>query len=613
MHSVAKLVMHSRTMDRFLSYYSSQVSLPESGYHVDRITRLGCISLRVLPFWAILLAVIPGIMLAGVLFIYHNATSSLIQDEAISTPLYKNSKKWDLCIVAFLVFLCSLFGLPYTCGMLYQSHVHVRALTSKVHEYSDMEDQRGLLSKVRVQRVSGLGASLFSAAFLLPPAKWIVRRIPLAVLTGLLLQITCHHYGNWDVTTFIARFFDKRPEKSQRRISKSALCVYSVAQISCIFIILTVSKTPAAVMFPLFILVTLCLRHFAMRSLFRREDFTNLDTKLFKDCSDMSSSGHLSMASHDMHVHTRQAWPQITISQTLKSAITVPMTDVHISQQQHPPCVDGAKSDIVAENGESPLSYAMSPSLLSASTRRLKERSHRRSKRKRQVSLDNAETASSEQQHEPRAPIPPLVKAMMQEQNYPSFYEQEEEINLSKRVSPRLSPQFFKKSKQKAGEEKPLEVHSNLLYEPKRAARRTQSESKKKGEEPSSSNVTTAYQESEIQSSNQRQEPVGFHGSPGIGRCIRSPIFKNQSPTSVYKRKQLQLSITMSRRRAFPKEEIYPGFVGADEQARKLSSKSYPRLRRSSTSRWPTTTHAPHLQQQRHSTSISKDEIECVV
>lgn len=425
-----------------------------------------------------------------------------------------------------------------------------------------------------------------------------------------LLQLTCQQYGNWNITTFIARFFNKRNEKVHRWVSKSALCVFLIAQISCIFIILIVSKTPAAVMFPLFILVTLWVRHSAMRNLFRREDFAKLDTKLSNDYSDMSSSGPLSMASHDMHAHTRQAWPQITIPQTLKSAITVPMTDVHISRQQHPSCGDGAKADTVADCAESPLPYAMSPSLLFASSRRLKERSRRRYKRKRQVSLDNSEAISLEQLAEHNASIPPLVKAMMQEQNQPSLYEQEEEINLAKRVSPRLSPQFFKKSKPKAGQESPLEVHSNLLYEPKRVARKPQLESKKQGEEPSSSNAAI-FHESEIQSSNQRQEIVGFQGSPGIGRCIRSPpVFKNQSLTGIYKKKQLQLAISIPRRRAFPKEEVYPG---AGEQARKLSAKPYPRLRRSNTSRWPTTYHAPHHQQQRHSTSLSKDEIECVV
>ncbi|KAI5062272.1 hypothetical protein GOP47_0022811 [Adiantum capillus-veneris] len=548
--------------------------------------------------------VIPGIMLAGILFIYHHATSGLLQDDVSWTPLYKNSKKWDLCIVALLVFLCSIFGLPYACGMLYQSQVHVRALTLKLHDYSDIEDRRGVVTKVRVQRVSGLGASLLSAAFLLPPVRHIITRIPLAILTGLLMQFTCHLYGRWDIIVLISRFFNNRTQaKSHRRPSKSALCVYTVAQIICMSIVMIVSKTPAAVMFPFFILVTLWVRHSAMRSLFRREDFAKLDTRLHKDCSDMSSSGQLSVASH-VHARGQQAWPKISIPQTLnfKAAIAVPMTEVHTTQQQNPACVDGIQADIVAESGESPLPYAMSPSLLHASSRRLKERSRRRYKRKRQLSIDNADTLSSEQQHDEHTPIPPLVKAMMQEHNYPSLYEQDEDINLSKRVSPRLSPQFFRKSKHgPGGQEKPLEVHSNLLYEPKRPARKAMTQN----EEPSTSNIAG----NEIQSASQREEIARFQGSPGIGRCIRSPpVFKNQSPTiKIYKKKHLKISIAIPRNRAFPKEEIYPGNVGAQDPPRK----PYPRLRRCSTSRWPTTHNDSlhhHHERQRHSTSMSKEE-----
>ncbi|MCO5610869.1 hypothetical protein L7F22_065111 [Adiantum nelumboides] len=557
--------------------------------------------------------VIPGIMLAGVLFMYHHATSGLLQDEVSWMPLYKNSKKWDLCIVAFLVFLCSIFGLPYACGMLYQSQVHVRALTVKLHDYSDVEDQSRVVNKVQVQRVSGLGASLLSAAFLLPPIKRIITRIPLAILTGLLLQFTCSLYGSWDSMFLIVRFFHRKQVISHRRTSKSALCVYTMAHISCILITMMVSKTPAAVMFPLVILVTFWVRHSAMRNLFRKDEFAKLDRKLHSDFSDLSSSGQLSVASHDVHAHVEQAWPKISIPQTLnlKSAITVPMTDVHTAEQQNPATsVDIIQADSVAANGESPLPYAMSPSLLHASTRRLKERTHRRHKRKRQSSTDNAEVVSSEQQQDEHAPIPPLIKAMMQEQNSPSLHEQGEDINLSKRVSPRLSPQFFRKSKHGPRQEKPLEVHSNLLYEPKRQARKSM-----QTEEP----VTSIAEEIEndIQSANQRQEILRFQASPGIGRCIRSPpVFKNQSPIGLYKKKHLKnlkLSIAISRTTAFPKEEIYPVNVGADDPPRKPCA----RLRRSSTSRWPTTQieiPLSHHQPQRHSTSISKHEIaECEV
>ncbi|KAH7285701.1 hypothetical protein KP509_33G041800 [Ceratopteris richardii] len=616
LHRYDFLVTAIQYLPKLNQTHVPQVSLPQIGHHTDQLSSLGYITLmKPLPIWAILLAVIPGIMLAGLIFIYHSATSSLLQDATSSVPQYKNSIKWDLCIITLLVLLCGIFGLPFPCGTLYQSQLHVRALTLKSNDHLVIEERRGL-AEICFQRMSGLAASIFSAAFILPPARWIISKVPLAVLTGLLSLQAVHFDGNWDITIVITDIFQRKQLRSHPQcVSYSAVCVYTVSQLSCVLIILAVSKTPAAVLFPLFIFMTFWVRHSAMHRLFKREEFMELDMTLIKECSDMSSSGPISTASRDTHARGhQQAWPKISITHTLQSVITVPRADVHESRQHESINVDGIHADFIAESGESPLPLPISPSLLHASTRRLKERSRRRGKKKRQTCADNMQEVSSEQQAEEHPDyIPPLVKAMMEGHNCPSAYEEDDDIYLNKRVSPRLSPQFFRKSKQRTEQDSPLEVHSNLLYEPKKQGTK-QKPAQSEEPSPTVANVSTQEEnDMEIQDPNQRLEFGRFHGSPGIGRCIRSPpVLKFQSPT---RRRQLRFSIAIPRKRAFPKEEIYPNNVGAQPDAPR---KSYPRLRRSSTSRWPTTrqasAHMNHQQQlQRHSTSTTNDQIGCVI
>ena len=73
--------------------------------------------------------------------------------------------------------------------VLGQTCVHLRALTSKHHEHSEMEEQRGMVKRVAVQRISSTGAALLSVTFFLPSSRWVINRIPCAVLIGLLVQV----------------------------------------------------------------------------------------------------------------------------------------------------------------------------------------------------------------------------------------------------------------------------------------------------------------------------------------------------------------------------------------------------------------------------------------
>jgi hypothetical protein len=336
--------------------------------------------------------------------------------------------------------------------------------------------------------------------------------------------------------------------------------------------------------------------------------------------SDRSGSSELSVSSLRQspcngNLRSHPTWPKFSIGEALKS-------------HSNAPCVEAKARE--AEVCESPIvgndRVLMSPSLLFVSDRRLKERSRRRrSKKKRRAcgeeddSLpqsehddddddddDAAREAVEQCDHHDIGGIPPLIRAIMEEeeegegaaakqQPKKSNKKHDEEINLSKRLSPGLSPQFFKRSK--AGQESPLEVHSNLLYDPppprkdrsKRVKKQLEEEDQGKKKPPQNDGASTsaaaaAAPESEIQSCAQA---MVFRGSsPGIGRCVRSsPAFSR--PKKSLKRKQLQPSFAARDR--WREEQVDSG-----AKSLHLHPKSplllYPRLRRSTTTTTTTTT-----------------------
>jgi hypothetical protein len=57
-----------------------RLAFPRTGFRTDGVTDLGSlVNLKNVPLWAIFLAVIPGSLLASMIFVDHNAASILIQ------------------------------------------------------------------------------------------------------------------------------------------------------------------------------------------------------------------------------------------------------------------------------------------------------------------------------------------------------------------------------------------------------------------------------------------------------------------------------------------------------------------------------------------------------
>lgn len=266
----------------------SRVDMPRCGYHSDDLTNLGTlVRLRGVPLWAIFLALILGVLLAVLVLIDHDYTSSFRTSRDTGELKEQNltRRRRDLLILAASFILCGLLGLPLCYGLFPQTTRHILALTSKRSiSSSDLESQNSIFSsgdsrvKVRVQRVSSLLVSLSIGIPLLPKVAWLLKKVPKPIILGYCLQMGVLSFKglglkkNLSVTVF---------KSSPDGPSLIAARVYIITQIGCVAAIFAVSYTQAALISPLFLLTAIWLRHYVMARLFQKEEFEMLDQRLF--------------------------------------------------------------------------------------------------------------------------------------------------------------------------------------------------------------------------------------------------------------------------------------------------------------------------------------------
>eukprot|EP01018_Ginkgo_biloba_P017825 Gb_28336 [translate_table: standard] len=432
-----------------------RVVFPVTGFRTDGITELGSlVRLKSIPIWAIFLAIIPGSLLASMIFVDHSATSLLIDDKAGLNMNTSKSRSWDVIIIALLVLVCGIFGLPFCYGLYFQqlnfkyfslyvciqSLKHVHALTQPKN--ADVESQEEFQNEIRVQRISGLIASLLSGLPLVPGLSWITAKIPFAVVAGLFLELALQTFKPLRFLEYTKLLLTDNPplHSSRHGSSTGAVGQYTFIQFACTLIIFATSKTPAAILFPLFIILMMWSRHCPLRTVFTTQGLDKFDGKLLND---EPKNNQMT----DIRIVNSQALTHIT--------------------QPNPRRTNNAHRAAVIEDrtSGSPLPWK-SPTLLpTTSTRRLKERSRRRNKRKRPTtSIHSSQEPDNRDVNLHRVVLP--VPCRYQVKKATDFASKEEEssysFSASKSIVRQLSPQLILKRKKNS----PIEMHSNLLYDP---------------------------------------------------------------------------------------------------------------------------------------------------
>eukprot|EP00850_Spirogloea_muscicola_P008332 SM000044S15979 [mRNA] locus=s44:365527:369937:- [translate_table: standard] len=291
-----------RLFPRVESVNSVTTDVATIPYHSDHISKMGSISrLLQIPLWAGILALVPGMLMASLIF-YEQSCVSLLAQEPTVKRVGVDNWDWDLLVFALLVLFCSLLGLPFACGLWYQSARHVDLLRAyEKLEVEDMESQEvGRHSIHERQRLSAFLIADGAGLLLLPGFITLPRLPPQAVLVGLLLQAILSMILHVPSQTgfshicdlpFISRLHILLQEQGWREplmgphgmvIGRHHMTNYMAIQAACALLMLGVAFSPLGLAYPAVLLLALFLRQALLDKAFSYEMLSSLDVELWQ-------------------------------------------------------------------------------------------------------------------------------------------------------------------------------------------------------------------------------------------------------------------------------------------------------------------------------------------
>jgi hypothetical protein len=189
---------------------------------------------------------------------------------------------WDFFVVGINIAICSIIGIPPTHGLIPQAPLHVESLMTM-----QQVDQGGrkveICVHVRETRVTGF-IHTFLILILIIFGQVVLRAIPLAVIAGIFLFMGCSERNQ-----FIERvqmWFTEKSFYNQlgintmiKNVPMTHIVVFTLIQILCFGAIYGITFSPAAIAFPVFIILLVPLRKL-MPLLFTREQLFYLDNEV---------------------------------------------------------------------------------------------------------------------------------------------------------------------------------------------------------------------------------------------------------------------------------------------------------------------------------------------
>ncbi|KAJ3416594.1 hypothetical protein HDV05_000876 [Chytridiales sp. JEL 0842] len=248
-----------------------------------------------LPPSAVGIALISGFVLTVLIFFDHNVSSLLAQQPHfnLKKPAAYN---WDFIIVGLSMILTGILGLPPSHGLIPQAPLHTTRLaftkTVSVPHPSDphIKVSKEIYTHVVEQRVSNLLQSTLVLLFLLVPALLkILGSVPIAVLSGLflimgleafqnnqfaerILMASCLIYRDEDRFTAFPHIW-----KRIRGLPYIQWAGFTGVQVLLLGLIFGITESPAAIGFPLCILVMVPVRRYLLPLVFNKEAMEALD------------------------------------------------------------------------------------------------------------------------------------------------------------------------------------------------------------------------------------------------------------------------------------------------------------------------------------------------
>ncbi|XP_035991485.1 sodium bicarbonate cotransporter 3 isoform X2 [Fundulus heteroclitus] len=211
------------------------------------------------PWWTLLAAAVPALLCTILIFMDQQITAIIINRK--ENKLKKGcGYHLDLLVVAVMLGVCSIMGLPWFVAATVLSISHVNSL--KVESGCAAPGEQPKFLGIREQRVTGfmifvlMGCSVFMTSAL--------KFIPMPVLYGVFLYMGVSSLKGIQLFDRIKLF--SMPGKHQpdliylRYVPLWKVHVFTVVQLSCLIILWVIKASRAAVVFPMMVLALVFIR-----------------------------------------------------------------------------------------------------------------------------------------------------------------------------------------------------------------------------------------------------------------------------------------------------------------------------------------------------------------
>ncbi|XP_058868878.1 sodium bicarbonate cotransporter 3-like isoform X8 [Acipenser ruthenus] len=211
------------------------------------------------PWWTLLAAAIPALLCTILIFMDQQITGVIINRK--EHKLKKGcGYHLDLLLVAVMLGICSIMGLPWFVAATVLSISHVNSL--KVESECSAPGEQPKFLGIREQRITGLvifvlmGLSVFMTS--------VLKFIPMPVLYGVFLYMGASSLKG-------IQFFDRiklfgMPAKHQpdliylRYVPLWKVHVFTIIQLTCLVLLWVIKASSAAVVFPMMVLALVFIR-----------------------------------------------------------------------------------------------------------------------------------------------------------------------------------------------------------------------------------------------------------------------------------------------------------------------------------------------------------------
>uniref|UniRef100_A0A8C9XHQ4 Anion exchange protein n=1 Tax=Sander lucioperca TaxID=283035 RepID=A0A8C9XHQ4_SANLU len=211
------------------------------------------------PWWTLLAAAVPALLCTILIFMDQQITAVIVNRK--ENKLKKGcGYHLDLLVVAVMLGVCSIMGLPWFVAATVLSISHVNSL--KLESECAAPGEQPKFLGIREQRVTGfmifvlMGCSVFMTS--------VLKFIPMPVLYGVFLYMGVSSLKGIQLFDRIKLF--GMPAKHQpdliylRYVPLWKVHVFTVLQLTCLIVLWTIKASAAAVVFPMMVLALVFIR-----------------------------------------------------------------------------------------------------------------------------------------------------------------------------------------------------------------------------------------------------------------------------------------------------------------------------------------------------------------